>query len=187
MNNFGKKLTVTVLSLQTLAMSLSFSGTPAVLGVQNALATTVLTQSAPARKRWVKRVQHQPTRAQRRAARKRKAKINAALAKLSPEARCARTIRIALRITHEPHSWLYPLEWLAFRESTYNPNAVSYGGSDEGLFQMLPTTFQAHALPGRMNIWNPVDNTVSAIRYIASRYGSPWGIPGLESSSYAGY
>ena len=37
------------------------------------------------------------------------------------------------------------------------------------------------------NIWNPVDNTVAAIRYIASRYGTPQAIPGLESSSYAGY
>jgi len=54
-----------------------------------------------------------------------------------------------------------------------------------GLFQVLPTTFAVHALPGRTNIWNPVDNTVVAIWYIAGRYETPRAIPGLESSNYA--
>ena len=84
-----------------------------------------------------------------------------------------------------------PLEWLAFHESAYNPHAIAYEGVGNetacGLFQVLPTTFAAHELPGRTNIWNPVDNTVAAIRYIAGRYGTPQSIPGLESSSYAGY
>ncbi|MHB1685637.1 MAG: hypothetical protein ACYCYO_22965 [Bacilli bacterium] len=39
----------------------------------------------------------------------------------------------------------------------------------------------------RTNIWNPVDNSVAAIRYIAGRYGTPQGIPGLETGNYSGY
>ncbi|MHB1627844.1 MAG: hypothetical protein ACYCVB_05630 [Bacilli bacterium] len=30
------------------------------------------------------------------------------------------------------------------------------------------------------NIWNPVDNTVAAIRYIVGRYGTPKAIPGPD-------
>ena len=56
-----------------------------------------------------------------------------------------------------------------------------------GLMQMLPSTFAAHALPGKTDIWNPVDNAISSIRYIASRYGAPANIPGLETQSYGGY
>ena len=97
----------------------------------------------------------------------------------------------ALRITHEPRSWLQPLLWLAWRESRDNPRAVAYestaGGYAEGLMQMVPSTFAAHALPGMGNVWNPVDNAVSSIRYIASRYGDPMNIPGIESQDYSGY
>ncbi len=101
------------------------------------------------------------------------------------------TMRKAIRLTHAPTSWLQPLLWLAWRESRDNPRAVAYegtaGGYAEGLMQMLPSTFAAHALPGRMNIWNPVDNAVASIRYIQSRYGAPTNIPGIESQNYSGY
>ncbi len=97
----------------------------------------------------------------------------------------------ALKITHEPRSWLQPLLWLAWRESGDNPHAVAYegtaGGYAQGLMQMVPTTFAAHALPGMTNVWSPLDNASSSIRYIASRYGDPMNIPGLETQSYGGY
>lgn len=101
------------------------------------------------------------------------------------------TMRRAIRLTHAPTNWLQPLLWLAWRESRDNPRAVAYegtaGGYAEGLMQMLPSTFAAHALPGRTNIWNPVDNAAASIRYIQSRYGYPWAIPGLETQGYGGY
>ncbi len=100
-------------------------------------------------------------------------------------------IRRAIRLTHAPKAWLQPLLWLAWRESRDDPHAVAYegtsGGYAEGLMQMLPSTFAAHALPGRTDIWNATDNSAAAIEYIRSRYGYPWAIPGLETSNYSGY
>ncbi len=98
----------------------------------------------------------------------------------------------ALRITHEPRSWLQPLLWLAWRESRDNPGAVAYEstamGYAQGLMQMIPTTFQAHALPGMENVWNPLDNSVAAIEYIRWRYRNPMNIPGVMSEGqYEGY
>ena len=101
------------------------------------------------------------------------------------------TMLRAIRLTGAPVTWLQPLLWLAWRESRNNPGAMAQegtsGGYAEGLMQMLPTTFAAHALPGRTDIWSPVDNEAAAIRYIQGRYGNPWGIPGLGTSAYEGY
>ena len=101
------------------------------------------------------------------------------------------TMLRALRITHEPRSWLSPLLWMAWRESRDNPRAVAYEstamGYAEGLMQMVPSTFEAHALPGMQDVWSPLDNSVAAIEYIRWRYGYPWAIPGLETQSYSGY
>ncbi len=101
------------------------------------------------------------------------------------------TMLRAIRLTGAPVTWLHPLLWLAWQESRNNPGAMAQegtiGGYAEGLMQMLPSTFQAHALPGRTNIWSPVDNEAAAIRYIQNRYGNPWEIPGLGTSAYEGY
>ena len=100
-------------------------------------------------------------------------------------------IRKALIITKEPLSWQKPLIWLAFRESTNRPLATAWEGVGneyaEGLMQMLPTTFKEHALPKYTDIWDPFDNTVAAIRYVAGRYRSPWDIPAIFTASYQGY
>ena len=101
------------------------------------------------------------------------------------------TMLRAIRLTGAPVTWLHPLLWLAWRESRNNPAAMAQegtiGGYAEGLMQMLPTTFDAHALPGRTNIWSAVDNEAAAIRYIQNRYGNPRDIPGLGTSAYEGY
>ena len=101
------------------------------------------------------------------------------------------TMLRAIRITHAPRSWLGPLLWIAWRESRDNPRAVAYEstamGYAEGLMQMVPSTFEAHALPGMQDVWSPLDNAVASIRYIASRYGTPMNIPGLETQNYDGY
>ncbi len=108
-------------------------------------------------------------------------------------------IEKALTITNHPHTWTRPLLWMAWQESKFHANAVDgkwvrladYQGDTEhaeGLMQVLPTTFAAHALHGYKNIWNPLDNVVASIRYIVGRYGTPYRIPGvMNESNYGGY
>ena len=104
----------------------------------------------------------------------------------------------AIADTHAPESWLPGLEIIAQHESGGNPNAINlwdinaqHGDPSRGLMQMIMTTFMSNALPGLTNIWNPVDNAASAIRYIERRYGNVWNVPGVRSvmngGSYVGY
>ena len=57
--------------------------------------------------------------------------------------------------------------------------------------QMIDETFNRWALPGMNDIWNPIDNAVSAIRYMIGRYGSIENVPGIRSQlgggGYVGY
>ena len=64
-------------------------------------------------------------------------------------------------------------------ESSGNPDAVN--GSDSnaaaghpsiGLMQTIQSTFDAYALPGYEDIYNPVDNIIAGARYAAAVYGS---------------
>jgi Transglycosylase SLT domain len=100
-------------------------------------------------------------------------------------------IQQALQLAGAPASWLQPLQTLVSKESSGDPNAVnpiSVGAEHAtGIAQMLPGTFREHALPGHTNIFNPVDNLASAIRYIQGRYGSPFNIPNLMGGHYVGY
>jgi Transglycosylase SLT domain len=95
----------------------------------------------------------------------------------------------ALAMAHAPASWANILSVLVGKESGGNPNAVdpiSVGGQHaEGLWQMLPSTFGMYSAGG--SLWNPIMEGVAAIRYIQSRYGSPYGIPGLSGGNYVGY
>src|SRR5256885_12620282 len=65
------------------------------------------------------------------------------------------------------------------------------GHPSQGLFQTIPSTFAAHALPGHGNILNPVDNAAAAIGYIVGRYGTVFNVPGIASMArggpYVGY
>ena len=83
-------------------------------------------------------------------------------------------------------------------ESGANPHAyngwdsnAAAGHPSEGIAQVIGPTFQAYALPGHHNIWNPVDNMIAAFRYAISRYGSMNHIPGVvavrQGGSYMGY
>jgi hypothetical protein len=83
-------------------------------------------------------------------------------------------------------------------ESGGNPRAyngwdsnAAAGHPSEGIAQVIGPTFQAYALPGHHNIWNPVDNMIAAFRYAISRYGSMNSIPGVvavrQGGSYMGY
>lgn len=81
--------------------------------------------------------------------------------------------------------------WIAQQESSGNPRAVNpkpVGGEHAtGLMQTLPSTFKEYAIRGMTDIYNPIHNAVAAIRYIKSRYGSPWNIPGLYKTPWRGY
>lgn len=93
-------------------------------------------------------------------------------------------LRQALGITHTPPpgqlgQWLAGLNTLISRESGWNAGAINRtdsnakaGHPSQGLMQMIPSTFAAHWLPGHHNILNGLDNVISGIRYIKSRYGN---------------
>jgi hypothetical protein len=83
-------------------------------------------------------------------------------------------------------------------ESGGNPYAVngwdsnaSGGTPSKGLMQIITPTFNAWALPGYGNIYNPVDNIIAGVRYIIADYGSVHQAPGIVSLSlgdgYRGY
>ncbi|MEW6477145.1 MAG: transglycosylase SLT domain-containing protein [Actinomycetota bacterium] len=104
----------------------------------------------------------------------------------------------AISRTGVPASWAPGLKTIAQHESSLNPAAANLKASGGnlaktplGLMQMLPSTFAAHAQPGRGNILDPVDNLTAAIDYIRDRYGDPASTPGLRALArgehYRGY
>jgi len=83
-------------------------------------------------------------------------------------------------------------------ESSGNPHAendtdsnAAAGHPSKGLMQTIDSTFDAHALPGHTDIWNPVDNIIAGVRYAIARYGSIDNVPGVRAvhagGSYVGY
>ncbi len=100
-------------------------------------------------------------------------------------------LRAALAITGTPQDWFGDLYELMQMESGGNPRAVNpievLGQHASGLMQMLPSTFNAHKLDGFGDIWNPIDNAVSAIRYIKDQYGSVHNIDRSPAGGYLGY
>jgi soluble lytic murein transglycosylase-like protein len=104
----------------------------------------------------------------------------------------------AIARTGVPDSWAPALKTIAQHESSLDPAAANLGASGGnpaqaplGLMQMLPSTFAAHAQPGRGDILDPVDNLTAAIDYIRDRYGDPASTPGLRALArgehYRGY
>ncbi|PSR57509.1 hypothetical protein C8259_34640 [Nocardia nova] len=83
-------------------------------------------------------------------------------------------------------------------ESSGNPHAINLwdsnavaGHPSKGLMQTIDSTFNAYALPGHRDIWNPVDNIIAGVRYSIDRYGSVSNVPGVANlhggGSYVGY
>lgn len=88
----------------------------------------------------------------------------------------------AMDFTHTPDRYMDELYQLMMRESggdprAVNDTAVASGEHAKGLFQTIPSTFQAHNAPNLGGIFNPVANAVAAIRYIQGRYGNPGNLP----------
>jgi TP901 family phage tail tape measure protein len=91
----------------------------------------------------------------------------------------AQWIQTAMGITGVPDWWFGHLMHRARLESGFNPRAINLWDSNaakgvpsKGLMQTIEPTFRAYAMSGMGDIWNPVHNTVAAIRYIQARYGS---------------
>ncbi len=89
-----------------------------------------------------------------------------------------------MELTGVPSSWFNALVARAMQESSGNPRAINLTDSNAaaghpsmGLMQTIMSTFQAYALPGMGDIWNPVHNAAAAIRYIIARYGSVFNLP----------
>ncbi len=83
-------------------------------------------------------------------------------------------------------------------ESGGDPNAINNwdsnaaaGHPSKGLMQCIDGTFNAYAVPGHNDIWNPVDNIVAATRYSIATYGGLDKVPGVEAvanhGNYVGY
>ncbi|MBF6149163.1 transglycosylase SLT domain-containing protein [Nocardia nova] len=83
-------------------------------------------------------------------------------------------------------------------ESAGNPHAINNwdsnaaaGTPSKGLMQTIDPTFNAYALPGHRDIWNPVDNIIAGVRYAIHRYGSVDRVPGIvgmhRGTGYVGY
>lgn len=64
-------------------------------------------------------------------------------------------------------------------ESGGNPHAINNWDSNAaagtpsmGLMQTILPTFNAYAMKGHRNVYNPVDNIIAGLRYALSRYGA---------------
>lgn len=107
-------------------------------------------------------------------------------------------IMAAMMATGTPMSWLGPLSTIAMKESGGNPRAINLwdinakrGIPSKGLMQTIGPTFNSYKGKGMNDIYNPIHNAVAAIRYIKSRYGNVFNVPGIKSmargGAYRGY
>lgn len=102
-------------------------------------------------------------------------------------------IAAAMALTGAPGNWAGPLAVIAMHESGGNPNAINLtdsnaqaGHPSQGIMQTIPSTFAAYALPGHTNILDPISNIIAGIRYIMSRYGTVFNVPGIKSMASGG-
>jgi len=83
-------------------------------------------------------------------------------------------------------------------ESGGNPHAINdwdsnaaRGTPSKGLMQTIDPTFNAYALDGHRDIYDPVDNIIAGVRYAIARYGSVSNVPGVVNTKkglgYIGY
>lgn len=107
----------------------------------------------------------------------------------------ARTaITQALQLLGLSQGYVNGLMWAAYNESGYNPNAINLtdsnaaaGDPSRGLLQTIGSTFSSYMLPGHGNIWDPLDNTLAAIRYMLQEYGSIDAVLNSRMNTWRGY
>ena len=75
------------------------------------------------------------------------------------------------------------------QESGGDPHAINLwdsnakaGHPSKGFLQTIDSTFQRYMVPGHGDIWNPIDNTAAAVRYMMATYGH---LVGRSGSGYA--
>lgn len=121
----------------------------------------------------------------------------------APPAQVKQWINHAVKILETqgiPASKLSPQDiWIIIQhESGGDPTAVNdwdsnaaAGDPSRGLMQCIGTTFNAYALPGHHDIFNPVDNIIAGVRYALARYGALGNVPGVvavhNGEPYVGY
>ncbi|MGG0284131.1 phage tail tape measure protein [Peribacillus butanolivorans] len=101
----------------------------------------------------------------------------------------------AISIASVPGNWAAPLATIAMKESggRTGPSTINKwdsnwkrGTPSMGLMQTIKPTFDAYKMKGYNDIMNPVHNAIAAIRYIKSRYGTPFNTPGIKSMANGG-
>ncbi|MFD4928408.1 tape measure protein [Peribacillus butanolivorans] len=101
----------------------------------------------------------------------------------------------AISISSVPGNWAAPLATIAMKESggRTGPSTINKwdsnwkrGTPSMGLMQTIKPTFDAYKMKGYNDIMNPVHNAIAAIRYIKSRYGTPFNTPGIKSMANGG-
>lgn len=121
----------------------------------------------------------------------------------APPARVSTWIHDALgtlRASGIPAAKLNPNDvWIIIKhESDGNPDAINLtdanaarGDPSKGLMQTISATFNAYALPGHRDVFNPVDNIIAGVRYAIATYGSLDNVPGViavhHGQPYVGY
>lgn len=96
-----------------------------------------------------------------------------------PKGQLGDWIRQAIKLTPHTGMALAPgIRNMIMHESGGRPNAINNWDSNAaagtpsiGLMQTIAPTFNAYALKGHRNIYNPVDNIIAGLRYALSRYG----------------
>ena len=107
-------------------------------------------------------------------------------------------LKQAMKITNTSMDYFSALKQVVMGESGGDPKSINRydsnwvaGHPSKGIAQMIDETFKTHMLKGYGDIWNPIDNLVSSIRYQISRYGSISNTPGVKSMrnghGYVGY
>lgn len=90
------------------------------------------------------------------------------------------------------NNWLHGLETIAAHESHFSNTVNNWdsnakaGHPSAGWFQMIEPTFKAYAKAGYSRWRNPLDQGISAIRYIKSKYGGINNVPGIVSLRHGG-
>ena len=107
-------------------------------------------------------------------------------------------LKQAMKITNTSMEYFSALKQVVMGESGGDPKSINEydsnwkaGHPSKGIAQMIDETFKTHMLKGYGDIWNPIDNLVSSIRYQVDRYGSIANTPGVKSirngGKYVGY